>query len=218
MKKEKILLAVALFLLAVALFLLIVVAGGIFVYWRAVADLTPDPAEPFTVVNADLTYDGVYIDLIEQAMIDAKSEEQQGGSNPDNLELHVVKYNSETGYVDGITATSAGITDRHRAAGVGARRGVDGGVQLDLHFVNDVLIGCRKTYEQELLDRLEGQTLESCTAEEREAAEKGALEVILNNDSWETDEDYLKLVLADYTEQVLEYQSEHPGLLVPKND
>ena len=89
---------------------------------------------------------------------------------------------------------------------------------LDLHFVNDVLIGCRKTYEQELLDRLEGQTLESCTAEEREAAEKGALEVILNNDSWETDEDYLKLVLADYTEQVLEYQSEHPGLLVPKND
>ena len=201
MKKEKILLAVALFLLAVALFLLIVVAGT-FVYWRAVADLTPDPAEPFTVVNADLTYDGVYIDLIEQAMIDAKSEEQQGGSNPDNLELHVVKYNSETGYVDGITATSAGITDR----------------QLDLHFVNDVLIGCRKTYEQELLDRLEGQTLESCTAEEREAAEKGALEVILNNDSWETDEDYLKLVLADYTEQVLEYQSEHPGLLVPKND
>ena len=91
MKKEKILLAVALFLLAVALFLVIVVAGGTFVYWRAVADLTPDPAEPFTVVNADLTYDGVYIDLIEQAMIDAKSEEQQGGSNPDNLELHVVK-------------------------------------------------------------------------------------------------------------------------------
>lgn len=36
MKKEKILLAVALFLLAVALFLLIVVAGGTFVYWRAV--------------------------------------------------------------------------------------------------------------------------------------------------------------------------------------
>ena len=191
MKKEKI-------LLAVALFLLIVVAGGTFVYWRAVADLTPDPAEPFTVVNADLTYDGVYIDLIEQAMIDAKSEEQQGGSNPDNLELHVVKYNSETGYVDGITATSAGITDRQLSF-------VYGGVQLDLHFVNDVLIGCRKT-------------LESCTAEEREAAEKGALEVILNNDSWETDEDYLKLVLADYTEQVLEYQSEHPGLLVPKND
>ena len=218
MKKEKILLAVALFLLAVALFLLIVVAGGTFVYWRAVADLTPDPAEPFTVVtepvvavDSDLAYDGVYIDLIEQAMIDAKSEEQQGGSNPDNLELHVVKYNSETGYVDGITATSAGITDRQLSF-------VYGGVQLDLHFVNDVLIGCRKTYEQELLDRLEGQTLESCTAEEREAAEKGALEVILNNDSWETDEDYLKLVLADYTEQVLEYQSEHPGLLVPKND
>ena len=204
MKKEKI-------LLAVALFLLIVVAGGTFVYWRAVADLTPDPAEPFTVVNADLTYDGVYIDLIEQAMIDAKSEEQQGGSNPDNLELHVVKYNSETGYVDGITATSAGITDRQLSF-------VHEGVQLDLHFVNDVLIGCRKTYEQELTDRLAGRALESCTAEEREAEENGALEVILNNDSWETDEDYLKLVLADYTEQVLEYQSEHPGLLVPKND
>lgn len=95
-------------------------------------------SRPFTVVNADLTYDGVYIDLIEQAMIDAKSEEQQGGSNPDNLELHVVKYNSETGYVDGITATSAGITDRQLSF-------VYGGVQLDLHFVNDVLIGCRKT-------------------------------------------------------------------------
>lgn len=45
----------------------------------------------------------------------------------------------------------------------------------------------------------------------QEAEENGALEVILNNDSWETDEDYLKLVLADYTKQVLEYQSEHPG-------
>ena len=211
MKKEKILLAVALFLLAVALFLLIVVAGGTFVYWRAVADLTPDPAEPFTVVNADLTYDGVYIDLIEQGRIDASSEEDQSSSDPDSSELYVAKYNAETGYADGITVTSAGITDRQLSF-------VYGGVQLDLHFVNDVLIGCRKTYEQELLDRLEGQTLESCTAEEREAEENGALEVILNNDSWETDEDYLKLVLADYTKQVLEYQSEHPGLLVPKND
>ena len=45
-----------------------------------------------------------------------------------------------------------------------------------------------------------------------------SFEVFLNNDSWETDDDYLNLVLADYTEQVLEYQSEHPGLLVPKND
>ena len=188
-----------------------ILTGGAFVYWRASASLSPASTEPVVAVDSDLAYDGVYIDLIEQAMIDAKSEEQQGGSNPDNLELHVVKYNSETGYVDGITATSAGITDRQLSF-------VYGGVQLDLHFVNDVLIGCRKTYEQELLDRLEGQTLESCTAEEREAAEKGALEVILNNDSWETDEDYLKLVLADYTEQVLEYQSEHPGLLVPKND
>ena len=199
MKKENV-------LLAVALFLLIMVAGGTFVYWRALADLAPAPAsaEPFTAVNSDLTYDGVYIDLIEQTRIDAKSEEQQGGFNPDSSEFHVIKYNSETGYVDGITATSAGITDRQLSF-------VYEGVQLDLHFVNDVLIGCRKTYEQELADRLEGQTLESCTEDEREAAEKGALEVILNNDSWETDEEYLKLVLADYSKQILGYQSEHPG-------
>ena len=38
----------------------------------------------------------------------------------------------------------------------------------------------------------------------------------LNNDSWETDEDYLKLVLADYANQVLEYQSEHPVALDSK--
>lgn len=201
MKKEKVLLA--------ALFLVGIVIGGTLVYWRAAADLAPAPAEPFTAVNADLTYDGVYIDLIEQARIDAKSEEQQSSSAPDSSEFHVVKYNSETGYVDGITATSAGITDRQLSF-------VYEGIQLDLHFVNDVLIGCRKTYEQELLDRLEGQTLESCTAEEREAAEKGALEVILNNGSWETDEDYLKLVLADYAEQVLEYQKEHPGTAANK--
>ena len=85
------------------------------------------------------------------------------------------------------------------------------GIQLDLHFVNDVLIGCRRTYEQELMDRLEGQSLESCTAEEREAAEQGALKVLLNHDSWETDEDYLKLVLADYAKQVQEYQDSHPN-------
>ena len=59
------------------------------------------------------------------------------------------------------------------------------------------------------MDRLEGQRLESCTAEEREAAEQGALEVLLNQDSWDTDEDYLKVVLADYVKQVQEYQDSH---------
>lgn len=199
MKKEKV-------LLAVAFFLLIVVAVGTFIYWRTVADLAPTPVEPYAMTNKDLTYDGVYIDLIDQAKIDAELEEQQSGPDSDSSELYVAKYNAETGYVDGITVTSAGIADRQLSF-------VHEGVQLDLHFVNDVLIGCRKTYEQELTDRLAGQALESCTAEEREAAEEGALEVILNNDSWETDEDYLKLVLADYANQVLEYQSEHPVAL-----
>lgn len=181
-----------------------ILIGGAFVYWRASASLPPASTEPVVAVDSDLAYDGIYIDLIEQAGIDARAEEEQSSSDPDSSELYVTKYNAETGYVDGITVTSAGITDRQLSF-------VHEGVQLDLHFVNDVLIGCRKTYEQELTDRLAGRTLQSCTAEEREAAENGALEVILNNDSWETDVDYLKLVLADYTKQVLEYQSEHPG-------
>lgn len=181
-----------------------ILIGVAFVYWRASASLPPASTEPVVAVDSDLAYDGIYIDLIEQAGIDARAEEEQSSSDPDSSELYVAKYNAETGYVDGITVTSAGITDRQLSF-------VHEGVQLDLHFVNDVLIGCRKTYEQELTDRLAGRALESCTAEEREAAENGALEVILNNDSWETDEDYLKLVLADYTKQVLEYQSEHPG-------
>lgn len=181
-----------------------ILIGGAFVYWRASASLFPASTEPVVAADSDLAYGGVYIDLIEQARIDARSEEDQSSSDPDSSELYVAKYNAETGYADGITVTSAGITDRQLSF-------VHEGVQLDLHFVNDVLIGCRKTYEQELTDRLAGRTLQSCTAEEREAAENGALEVILNNDSWETDENYLKLVLADYTKQVLEYQSEHPG-------
>lgn len=181
-----------------------ILIGVAFVYWRASASLPPASTEPVVAVDSDLAYDGIYIDLIEQAGIDARAEEEQSSSDPDSSELYVAKYNAETGYVDGITVTSAGITDRQLSF-------VHEGVQLDLHFVNDVLIGCRKTYEQELTDRLAGRALQSCTAEEREAAENGALEVILNNDSWETDEDYLKLVLADYTKQVLEYQSEHPG-------
>ena len=190
--------------LLATLFVAGILTGGAFVYWRASASLSPASTEPVVAVDSDLAYGGVYIDLIEQGRIDASSEEDQSSSDPDSSELYVAKYNAETGYADGITVTSAGITDRQLSF-------VHEGVQLDLHFVNDVLIGCRKTYEQELTDRLAGRALESCTAEEREAAENGALEVILNNDSWETDEDYLKLVLADYTKQVLEYQSEHPG-------
>lgn len=186
-----------------------ILIGGAFVYWRASASLSPASTEPVVAANSDLTYGGVYIDLIEQARIDARLEEDQSSSDPDSSELYVAKYNAETGYADGITVTSAGITDRQLSF-------VHEGVQLDLHFVNDVLIGCRKTYEQEVADRLEGQPLESCTDEEREAAEKGALEVILNDDSWETDEDYLKLVLADYMEQVSEYQNEHPGVASPQ--
>ena len=192
--------------LLATLFVAGILIGGAFVYWRASASLSPASTEPVVAVNSDLTYNGVYIDLIEQARIDARLEEDQSSANSDSSELYVAKYNAETGYVDGITVTSAGIADRQLSF-------VHEGVQLDLHFVNDVLIGCRKTYEQELTDRLAGQALESCTAEEREVAEEGALEVILNNDSWETDEDYLKLVLADYANQVLEYQSEHPVAL-----
>ena len=188
MKKKEIVLLAALFMVGI-------VAGAIFVYWRA-----EPPADPFAAVNADLTYNGVYIDLIKQAEVDDKLKEWQG--SPDGSELYIVKYNADTGYVDGVTATGAGITDRQLSF-------VYEGVQLDLHFVNNILVGCRRTYEQELMDRLKGQTLESCTAEERETAEQGALEVLLNNDSWETDEDYLKLVLADYAKQVQEYQNTH---------
>lgn len=196
MKKEKVLL--------ISLFLAGIAAGGAFVYWGTT--VTPASDKSYEAVNSDLIYDGVYIDLIEQVKIDTDLEGRQNAPASDSSELYVVKYNSETGYVDGTTVTGAGVTDRQLSFEYE-------GVQLDLHFVNDVLIGCRRTYEQELTDRLAGQALEACTAEEREAAERGALEVILNNSSWETDEAYLKLVLTDYTEQVLEYQNDHPGAI-----
>lgn len=196
MKKEKVML--------IALFLIGVLAGGTFLHWRSEA-APASSVESFEVVNKSLTYGGVYIDLVEQAKIDADLEERQNALDPNGSEPYMVKYNVETGYVDGITTTGAGITDRQLSF-------VYEGVQLDLHFINDVLIGCRKTYEQELTDQLSDQVL-ACTTEEREAAELETLEIILDNDSWETDEDYLKLVLADYTEQVLEYQSEHPGVV-----
>lgn len=192
-KKEIVLLA--------ALFLTGIVVGTTFVYlfWRMGI-----PADPFVGASADLTYNGVYIDLIEQAEVDDRQREWQSNSDSDSSDPYVVKYNSDTGYADGITVTCAGITDRQVSF-------VYEGIQLELHFVNDVLIGCRRTYEQELMDRLEGRSLESCTAEEREAAEQGALEILLDHDSWETDEDYLKLVLADYVRQVQEYQDSHPN-------
>ena len=192
MKKKEIVLLAGLFLTGI-------VVGTTFVYlflfWRVGI-----PADPFVGASADLTYNGVYIDLIEQDEVD----DRQSSPDTDSSDSYVVKYNSETGYVDGITVTNAGITDRQVSF-------VHEGIQLDLHFVNDVLIGCRRSYEQELMDRLEGQSLESCTAEERETAEQGALEVLLNQDSWETDEGYLKLVLADYAKQVQEYQDSHPN-------
>lgn len=177
------------------LFLTGIVIGTTFAYWRVGI-----PAAPFVAENADLTYNGVYIDLIEQAEVD----DRQSSPAPDSSDLYVVKYDTDTGYVDGITATNAGVTDRQLSF-------VYEGIQLELHFVNDVLIGCRRTYEQELMDRLKGQSLESCTAEEREAAEQGALEILLSHDSWQTDEGYLKLVLADYARQVQEYQNAHPN-------
>lgn len=192
-KKEIVLLA--------ALFLTGIVVGTTFVYlfWRMGIS-----ADPFVGASADLTYNGVYIDLIEQAEVNDRQREWQSNSDSDSSDPYVVKYNSDTGYADGITVTCAGITDRQVSF-------VYEGIQLELHFVNDVLIGCRRTYEQELMDRLEGRSLESCTAEEREAAEQGALEILLDHDSWETDEDYLKLVLADYVRQVQEYQDSHPN-------
>lgn len=192
-KKEIVLLA--------ALFLTGIVVGTTFVYlfWRMGI-----PADPFVGASADLTYNGVYIDLIEQAEVDDRQREWQSNSDSDGSDPYVVKYNSDTGYADGITVTCAGITDRQVSF-------VYEGIQLELHFVNDVLIGCRRTYEQELMDRLEGRSLESCTAEEREAAEQGALEILLDHDSWEIDEDYLKFVLADYVRQVQEYQDSHPN-------
>ena len=85
-----------------------------------------------------------------------------------------------------------------------------GASRLDLHFVNDVLIGCRKTMNKSCWIGWKARRWNPAPLRSGRQR-KGALEVILNNDSWETDEDYLKLVLADYTEQVLEYQSEHPG-------
>ena len=192
-KKEIVLLA--------ALFLTGIVVGTTFVYlfWRMGIS-----ADPFVGASADLTYNGVYIDLIEQAEVNDRQREWPSNSDSDSSDPYVVKYNSDTGYADGITVTCAGITDRQVSF-------VYEGIQLELHFVNDVLIGCRRTYEQELMDRLEGRSLESCTAEEREAAEQGALEILLDHDSWETDEDYLKLVLADYVRQVQEYQDSHPN-------
>lgn len=197
MKKKEIVLLAALFLTGI-------VVGTApaylsYLYWRVGI-----PADSFAEASADLTYNGVYIDLIEQAEVDDRQREWQSSPAPDGSDPYVVKYNSDTGYVDGITVTNAGITDRQVSF-------VYEGIQLELHFVNDVLIGCRRSYEQELMDRLEGQSLESCTAEERETAEQGALEVLLNQDSWETDEGYLKLVLADYAKQVQEYQDSHPN-------
>ena len=51
-----------------------ILIGGAFVYWLASASLPPASTEPVVAVDSDLAYGGVYIDLIEQARIDARSE------------------------------------------------------------------------------------------------------------------------------------------------
>lgn len=73
-KKEIVLLAV--------LFLTGIVVGTVFVYlfWRVGI-----PADPFVGASADLTYNGVYIDLIEQAEVDDRQREWQSSSEPDRL-------------------------------------------------------------------------------------------------------------------------------------
>lgn len=160
-----------------------VMAGGVFAVSSSMDDA--------------LTYEGVYIDLLEQEKIDAELEARRNAPPSDSSGLYIVRYNADSGYVDGITIIGDGVTKRQLGF-------LYGGIELELQFVNDVLVGCRKTYAQELTDRLE-------VGLDQERAELSSFWLLKDNYSWITDEDYLELVLADYTEQVQAYQRAHPG-------
>lgn len=149
-----------------------------------------------------LIYKGVYIDLLEQEKIDAELEARRNAPSSDSSGLYMVRYNADSGYVDGTTITGDGVTKRQLGF-------LYDGTELELQFVNDVLVGCRKTYAQELADRLEAGL-------DQEQAELISFWLLKDDSSWITDEDYLELVLADYTEQVQAYQSAHPGARTSK--
>lgn len=144
--------------------------------------------------SESLTYDGVYIDLIDQAKVDVLR------ANPEDEGLHIVKVD-QNGYVPGVTLMENGTTEQYVSFDYQE-------TELQLHFLDDVLVGCRKTASQELRELTGGRPIEAFSEETADSMKLYALGTLLENDSWVTDPQILKDVLADYSSQVQSYMGE----------
>lgn len=82
------------------------------------------------------------------------------------------------------------------------------GIELQLHFLDDVLLECRKTASQEIRELREGMPAEELSEEAVNDMELYALETLLKNKSWVTDPQVLQDVLTEYSRQVQAYFDE----------
>ena len=147
--------------------------------------------QPAAGTSYALSYDGIYIDLLTQEKVDALRSEPAG------TELHIVKVNQD-GYVPGTTFAGNGSTEHYVAFDYQ-------GIELQLHFLDDVLLECRKTASQEIRELKEGMPTEELSEEAVNDMELYALETLLKNKSWVTDPQVLQDVLTEYSRQVQAY-------------
>ncbi len=137
-------------------------------------------------------YDGIYVDLMAQAEYEAWRE-----SKAPLGAIHIMKVDPETGLPVCTVIMQGNSTEVLTSF-------LHDGAKYDLRFINNVLVGARKSWSEEkaALAARAGASYDTLSDEQQEMIDRQAFEVIWNNQSWETDPEALKPVLDDYAAQV----------------
>ena len=151
----------------------------------------------FTCVPIRPYYDGLYIDLVQEA--DYQNYLDNGDSAADS---HIIKISNDTGYLACASASSGDLE-------IVYPKFVHEGVPVELRFENRVLTGYRLTYEGEIQSMLGAREQIALTEDDQTTIEDVALELAWNDETWVTDQPSLEAVLVDYMEQVDAFVAEN---------
>lgn len=136
-------------------------------------------------------YDGIYVDLMAQTNYDAWREAKDP-SQP----IYVLKVDKETNLPICMKLEKGDKT-------IVTTSFLHNGVEYDLQFENNVLVGVRKSYAEvkAALAAKFGISLDSLSDEQEMALEQEAAKAFFNN-SWQRDTSILSPILNDYAAQV----------------
>lgn len=138
-------------------------------------------------------YSGKYVDLSAQADYEAWLQ-----SKPPSEQSYILKVDKKTNLPACTEIAGNGKT-------IVSTSFFHDGVEHDLRFQNNVLVGARRSYSAEkeaLAAELFASSWDALPSEQQEAIDLAVLEIILDNQSWQTDTETLKPILDDYAAQV----------------